>query len=284
MVVSRNLQGFAFPGSINAQERSKVESILVQAMGSQLAGHEGRYAAFEASSQSMGGAPLSAAQQASLRLLSPKIATCPDTHEPSKSEGLNRDWPTNRGAWITEDGPNGGSSLKRPVLVESGPTHSSVTVLINEKDHVTVVCESGGHSLAHLLEIYASTWGDLTSRLHSQRAPTFSRSEQLGHLVAHPEDASHSSMVSIRVRLPNLALTMSETDLGTLCKEKRLELVKVEGEQVEVSLAGSLGHSEASLLVAAQTAVLDLIGSEKDLNATANPNASNDELTPATEA
>lgn len=139
----------------------------------------------------------------------------------------------------------------------------NISIMINEKDHLTLQCISDGLNLEEVFE-RAMNIDDKIERNFD-----YAFDETLGYLTASPENIGTGMKVSVMLHLP--ALTMSEeiknisrnlSNLGLKIKGIYLDGTNVYGNFYRIANKVSLGLSEEDILKKIKEAILNIIKEE----------------------
>lgn len=139
----------------------------------------------------------------------------------------------------------------------------TISIMINEKDHVNLQCRSEGLNLEEAFE-KATNIDDQIERNFD-----YAFNETLGYLTTSPENIGTGMKASVIVHLP--ALTMSEeiknisknlSKLGMSIRGIYLDDTKVYGNLYRIVNKVSLGLTEEDIIIRLKEAVLNIIAEE----------------------
>ena len=229
--VARNLAAFAFPSYISKQDRGEVEKIIKTAL-SQL-------------SQNLAGTyfPLdSMSEQKSHQLIADHYLF-KKGDKFLESAGINRDWPDNRGIFISND--------------------REFIAWINEEDHIRIISmNKGGNFQAVFIKLFDSI-NQLSEHLD------FAFDNSLGYLNSCPTNIGTGMRASVHIKLPHLS---QQPDFKTICLSLGLDVRGVDGEHSEskegifdISNIARFGVSEREILQTLVDGIRKLINLEKSL-------------------
>ncbi|XP_043218697.1 arginine kinase Scy s 2-like [Amphibalanus amphitrite] len=153
-----------------------------------------------------------------------------------------RDWPTGRGVFFNKD--------------------LSFLVWLNKADHVRIISREDDGDMP-------SAYGRLVDGLQQlEEKVSFSKSSRLGFVTFSPTDLGSALRVSVRLRLPRLAI--EPTKLNAAAKKLQLRIRGTEGEQhiiragvLDVCNRRTLGINEIDTVREVVDGVNELIKMEK---------------------
>lgn len=230
--VARNLKGFAFPPHINAQDRGRVESLVLQAVENLPQDLKGSYVPFSNLSSSLWQA-----------LLDQKRVFPPGDRF-QDAAGINRDFPLCRGIFSSQD--------------------DGFKIWVNEEDHLRIISMDSSADMGAVFNRLVQGLDALT--LHFG----FAHDQKYGFLTACPTNIGTAMRAGVHIRLKNL--DQHPHRLSSLVNQYRLQIRGTSGEKTRVDQAvydisnvQRLGISEVRIVENLHAGVAALIQAEKSL-------------------
>lgn len=228
--VGRNLEGFPFAPGISKDERHDVEDKVVGALKDMPPELQGHYF------------PLVSMTDGQRTQLIEDHFLFKEGDRFLEAAGANRDWPTGRGIFHSED--------KR------------FLTWVNEEDQLRIISMQEGSDLE-------GVYGRLLTAVDSlERKLAFAKDDALGHLSSCPTNLGTAMRASVHIRLPKIS--SSSTEFKSVCEELGLSIRGVHGEHSEsegglydISNKHRLGVSERECLQTLHEGVRRLIELEE---------------------
>lgn len=155
------------------------------------------------------------------------------------------------------------SSIKRGLLLSDD---SSVSVLVNEEDHLRIQCMSAGLELGKCFEIANRIDDSL------EQTADFAFDSQFGYLTCCPTNVGTGMRASVMVHLPALTISGginsvidSLSQLGMTVRGIFGEGSKATGDIYQISNQTTLGESEENILERFEQIIEEVIGKEREL-------------------
>ena len=158
------------------------------------------------------------------------------------------------------------NSIKRGLLLSDD---SSVSVLVNEEDHLRIQCMSAGLELDKCFE--------MANRIDDSLEQTadFAFDSQFGYLTCCPTNVGTGMRASVMVHLPALTISGginsvidSLSQLGMTVRGIFGEGSKATGDIYQISNQTTLGESEENILERFEQIITEVIGKERELRTT----------------
>ncbi len=155
------------------------------------------------------------------------------------------------------------NSIKRALLLSDD---SSVSVLVNEEDHLRIQCMSAGFELDKCFE--------MANRIDDSLEQTadFAFDSQFGYLTCCPTNVGTGMRASVMVHLPALTISGginsvidSLSQLGMTVRGIFGEGSKATGDIYQISNQTTLGESEENILERFEQIITEVIGKEREL-------------------
>jgi len=230
--VGRNLAGVPFAPGISKEERDAVEQRIVTALNDLDGDLAGSYYT------------LSDMEEEVRQQLVNDHFLFKQGDRFLESAGANRDWPSGRGIFHSED--------KR------------FLVWINEEDQLRIISMEQGGNVASVFNRLARALEILEERLH------FAYSDKYGFLSSCPTNLGTAMRASVHIKVPNLEkigkLKEICDDLGLSVRGIHGEHSESEGGVYDISNKRRLGISEAEIAELLTIGVERLIEEEKNLS------------------
>ena len=204
--VARNLENIAFTPSMDARARREVAAKVRDCLKSLPAPLSGRYISMEKE-----GDPRDAG------LLFPRGDRFQET------AGINRDWPTGRGCFVSQD--------------------KKFRVWINEEDHLRIISMDDHGDMGETFNRLCQGLDLMEARL------SFARDLKLGYLAACPSNIGTGMRAGVHIRLPRLfkhpdLLAAEARQLNLQVRGTRGEKTRVEKAIFDISNEKRLGITE----------------------------------------
>ncbi len=158
------------------------------------------------------------------------------------------------------------NSIKRALLLSDD---SSVSVLVNEEDHLRIQCMAAGLELDKCFE--------KANRIDDSLEQTadFAFDSQFGYLTCCPTNVGTGMRASVMVHLPALTISGginsvidSLSQLGMTVRGIFGEGSKATGDIYQISNQTTLGESEENILERFEQIITEVIGKERELRTT----------------
>lgn len=155
------------------------------------------------------------------------------------------------------------NSIKRGLLLSDD---SSVSVLVNEEDHLRIQCMSAGLELERCFE--------MANRIDDsiEQTADFAFDSQFGYLTCCPTNVGTGMRASVMVHLPALTISGginsvidSLSQLGMTVRGIFGEGSKAAGDIYQISNQTTLGESEENILERFEQIITEVIGKEREL-------------------
>lgn len=190
--VARNLEGFTFPPAISRTSRLELEQSILKGLKNLKGELAGTYY------------PLSEMDEATQNRLTLEHFLFKKGDRFLESAGVNRDWPSSRGIFISAD--------------------KKFLVWVNEEDHLRIISMQRGGDLRAVFERLCQAIALLGEELE------FAFDKHLGYLTSCPTNLGTALRASMHVKLPELS---QRNDFIKLCEDLRLSVRGVHGEHSE---------------------------------------------------
>lgn len=155
------------------------------------------------------------------------------------------------------------NSIKRGLLLSDD---SSVSVLINEEDHLRIQCMAAGLELEKCFE----TANRIDDNL--EQTADFAFDSQFGYLTCCPTNVGTGMRASVMVHLPALTISGginsvidSLSQLGMTVRGIFGEGSKATGDIYQISNQTTLGENEENILERFEQIITEVIGKEREL-------------------
>ena len=235
---ARNLKGFPFPPHINSFQRDQVEQQIVGALDALPHELQGEYIPMK------GLAPESQKELVSKKLIFPIGDRFMD------AAGINRDFPGNRGTFISRTRTPG--------------RESTFLVWVNEEDHLRIISMENSPDMSRVFNRLAAGLQGLSAALSFAAAPTY------GSLTSCPTNIGTAMRAGVHVRLEKLE--RKKELLQELVQIHDLQIRGTGGEKTSVQDAVfdisnriRLGRSERQIVQALHQGLKAIIEAEKKL-------------------
>ena len=230
--VARNLTAFAFPSYISQKDRVEVERLIQQALSKLNNNLAGAYF------------PLGSISEKQRNQLIAEHYLFKKGDKFLESAGINRDWPDNRGIFISQD--------------------REFIVWVNEEDHIRIISmNKGGDFKAVFIKLF-----DAINQLSVNLDFAFDNS--LGYLNSCPTNIGTAMRASVHIKLPRLS---QKSDFNTTCSLLGLDVRGVDGEHskskegiFDISNIIRFGVSEREILQTLVEGIRKLINLENSLS------------------
>jgi arginine kinase len=186
--VGRNLKGFAFPAGIEKAQRKEVEEKIINALSKLPEDLQGEYFSLEKMDE-----------ETRKKLIADHFLFKSEDRF-LEASGALRDWPTNRGIFISND--------------------KQLLVWVNEEDHMRIISLEQGGNIKSVYERLQRTLNFLEQHLQ------FSYSDKFGYLTSCPTNLGTSLRASLHIKLAYF----KEEHLKLQAKELKLSVRGVHGE------------------------------------------------------
>jgi len=230
--VARNIAPFPFPPNMNEDQRRGVEKRAVQAMEFLPSDLTGTYISFN-----------DLAQTQYLKLLEKKLVF-PLGDRFQEAAGINQDFPTGRGVFLSRD--------------------KGFRIWVNEEDHLRIMALSGNSDLSEVFNRLILGLDALGRHMDFSHDPT------LGFLSSCPTNIGTAMRAGVHIRL--MKLEQRPTLLKELVSRHHLQIRGTQGEKTtvdqgifDISNARRLGVSANEIVQDLHTGLKAIIHTEKNL-------------------
>ena len=229
--VARNISDFAFPPAVSAADRAKIEQCIVTELNNLQGEFTGTYF------------PLSDMDEATRIKLTGEHFLFKKGDRFLESAGVNRDWPDNRGIFLSTD--------KR------------FLVWVNEEDELRIISMQFDGDLREVFARLVRAISALEAKI------PFAHNDHLGYLTSCPTNLGTALRASFHVRLP---YSSKRPEFKSTCEELGLSVRGIHGEHTEseggvydISNKQRLGISEVACIERLYSGTAELLAWERRL-------------------
>lgn len=230
--VARNLDGFSFPAHIKADQRQRVESMIIRAVSSLPRQIKGKYT------------PFSTLKPKTFQALVEEKLAFGKGDRFMEEAGMNRDFPKARGVFLSQD--------KR------------FRIWVNEEDHLRIISMDKGPDIA-------GVYNRLTIGLsHLATCLGFANHPRYGALTSCPTNIGTAMRAGVHIRLEKLE--KKPDLLKLIAARHHLQIRGTQGEKTrvdqsvfDISNTRRLGLSEHQIINLLHTGLAAIIQAEKNL-------------------
>lgn len=236
--VARNLSHHAFTPWITQEERQSVEYEIIQALNTLPGDAAGTYFPHRA-------CPGQGTEHGiSGPVTPPEAQPFPRGDRFQEAAGVNRDWPSGRGIFVSND--------------------ARFRVWIQEEDHLRIISQDNSGDLGGVYLRLIQGLDHLSSEL------SFSRDSTLGYLATCPSNIGTGMRAGVHIHLPRLAerpdmLKKNAGRLGLQIRGTRGEKTAVEDAVFDISNVRRLGITESDCVRTLHHGIKTLIDLERGL-------------------
>ncbi|XP_053381821.1 arginine kinase-like [Mercenaria mercenaria] len=232
--VGRNLDGFPFQSLLSDDERAKVETRLKNTFGQlQLVKeYDGEYHSLETMTE------------AEEKNLIETHLLFNHSNSASRSAGVYRNWPMNRGIYINKT--------------------KTFLVWISETDHTRIISMQPGGRIDQVYSRLVEGVRIIEKQLR------FAHSDRLGYITFCPTNLGTTLRASVHIKIPKLAA--NKEVLGKLCDDYNLQVRGIDGDGTgifgdtfDISNKRRMGLTEIQAVVEMAAGVKAIINEEENL-------------------